>query len=192
MSTVRNYKAEYARRKASGLAKGLTPGQARGHPEVGKGLASAKLSAGYNPKLEEAVKQLRRGEPLSSAAKSAHVAVERLRSYIAAEGIAKKTGGRWRLGADDRIRPPIGIFSNGREIEITVRGYERAKLASDYLNAVNRFLKTNDPSHLDPYRGQSVVDVHGRRHVFETDENTLYRLDESGDQPYESMYRMVQ
>ncbi|MCE5322816.1 hypothetical protein LLG46_05800 [bacterium] len=192
MPRQRDYKAEYASRIAQGLAKGLTRGQARGHPEAGKVLASAKPTAGYNPKLEEAVKHFRRGESLSSAAKSAHVSAERLSSYVASEGIATKTGGRWRLGADDRIRPPIGIFSEGQEIEVTVKGYEQAKLASDYLNAVKRFITTNDPSHLDLYRGQSIVDVHGKRHVFETDENTLYRLNESGDQPYESMYRMVQ
>lgn len=192
MPRQRDYKAEYARRKASGFARGFTRGQARGHPEAGKALISAKPTAGYNPKLEEAVKYFRRGESLSSAAKSAHVSAERLSSYVAAEGIATKTGGRWQLGTDERTRPPIAIFSEGREIEVTVKGYEQAKLASDYLNAVKRFLGTNDPSHLDPYRGQSIVDAHGRRHVFETDENTLYRLNESGDQPYESMYRNVQ
>jgi len=46
----RNYKAEYARRIKRGLARGLTPSQARGHPKRGEKPASritAKARARY-------------------------------------------------------------------------------------------------------------------------------------------------
>lgn len=39
---ARNYRAEYARRLASGAARGLTPSQARGHPKKGETLASVQ------------------------------------------------------------------------------------------------------------------------------------------------------
>lgn len=192
MARVRDYKAEYARRIARGLARGLTRAQARGHPEAGKPLISGRTTgAAYNPRLEEGVKLIRGGQSLSAAAKTIHADPGTLRSYAAAQGVGEKVGGRWRMGEDTRIRE-MPVLTAGREITVRVKGYETSKLIGDYWEAVKKFLASNDPSHLDSHRGVSFADAEGRRHIFETDENTIYRLNLSGDDPFENVYRIVQ
>lgn len=87
----RDYKAEYRRRLERGLQKGLSKSQARGHPRSGETHASSASTLSYDRKLEAGLKEMRRGKSLKAAAKSVHVAPERLRNY------AQGTGAFWRL-----------------------------------------------------------------------------------------------
>jgi hypothetical protein len=191
MPSARDYKAEYARRIARGNERGLTRNQARGHPEVGKPLVSGKaLAMPYSPELEDGVKAMRGGKSLQLAAYSLGVSPERLRRYVNSQGVGVKEGGRWRIGIDHRLRS-ILLFSNGQEQVITVKGYELAKQVGEYMQAVKQFLATNDASLLNPYRGHSVPDMQGAHYVFETNENTLYRLHATSDSTFESIYRIV-
>jgi hypothetical protein len=191
MARVRNYKAEYATRVGKGLAKGLTRSQARGHPEAGKALASGKaLTASYDRQLEEGVKLIRGGLPMNTAAKSIHVAVERLRNYSVAQDVGQKEGSRWRIGTDIRKRVML-VFSKGEEHEIVVSGYQAAKLIGEYMSAVGQFLKDQNLKRLKPFKGVSVADVNGKQYIFETDPNTLYRLSGTSDRPYEKVYQIV-
>ena len=191
MARVRDYKAEYARRIAGGMSKGLTRGQARGHPEVSKVFTSVQQSASkYNDKLEEGLKLVKNGQPLSSASKSIHVSAERLRNYVIGQGVGEKVSGRWKIGTDNRMRE-IEIISGGKVHTIRVKDYTTAKLIGEYRNAVKQFLDTNDPSHIDTYRGISIADVKGKRYVFETDENVLYKLHSTGDDNFQNIYKIV-
>jgi hypothetical protein len=190
MARVRDYKAEYARRIERGLARGLTRAQARGHPEAGKPLVSGKSRfSAVDKSLEEGVKLIHRGQTLGSAARSTHVTPERLRNYVVAQGIGEKVSGRWTI-SDFRQREML-IYSNGRELIIKVKGYEPARQIGEYMEAVSRFLDTNDPSFLEPFKNQWVTDTKGKRHVFETRPNVLYRLNAASDRPYESIYKIV-
>lgn len=192
MARVRDYKAEYARRKAHGAARDFTRGQARGHPEVGKALISGKpRAASYDRGLEEGVKLMRKGQPLSTAARSIHVSTERLRNYVNEQSVAEKVGGRWKIGHDTRKRAMV-IFSKGKEQPVILQGYEASRLAGEYMNAVKEFLAHNDPAYLAPYQGAGVIDASGRYHPFETDPNILYKLTATSDRPYEKVYRIVQ
>src|SRR5947209_6646030 len=113
----RNYKAEYARRIERGKKLGRSTAEARGH---------GKTQKSYDPKLEEGLKALRRRKSQHEAARSAHVAPERLRQYLTQTGVAKKERGRWVITEDLRPRP-LTIFSQGQQITITVQGYEPAR-----------------------------------------------------------------
>jgi hypothetical protein len=59
------------------------------------------------------------------------------------------------------------------------------------MAAVKEFLRTNDASNLDPFKGEWVTDVNGRDYPFETHPNALYRLHASGIPPFEEVYRLV-
>jgi len=87
----RDYKAEYRRRIERGLAKGLSRSQARGHPRPGERYSSAHTSTPrYDRRLEMGLKEMRRGKSLKAAARSAHVAPERLRTYAQGTGVVHK------------------------------------------------------------------------------------------------------
>lgn len=191
MSKPRDYKAEYARRIARGLEKGLSRSQARGHPGAGHTFISGKaLVARYDALLEDGVKFIRNGGSLTQAAKAIQTTPERLRNYLIAQGVGLKDAGRWKIGLDSRPRR-LPLFSEGKELVITVRGYDPARQVGLYMHAVRQFLDTNDPAPLEQFRGQAVVDITGHRYLFETDENTLYKLHTISDSTFESIYRIV-
>src|SRR5262249_44931789 len=150
MPKKRDYKAEYQRRIQRGQAKGLSRSEARGHGKPRSGGAGPKEEAfTYNRQLEEGLKTMREGKSLSQAAKSIHVAPERLRSYVEQAGVAEKKSGRWKIVRDSRQRV-VTIFSKGKSLEITVNFLESQKVGA-YSSAVGNFLSTNDPSALEPF-----------------------------------------
>jgi hypothetical protein len=190
MAQKRDYKAEYQKRIARGLAKGQTRSEARGHgkPKASTSKSGAETST-YDRRLEEGVKAMRKGDSLTKAAKSINVAPERLRAYVKRADVGEKKSGRWFISKDSRSRV-VPIFSAGKYQEITV-GFEASQKAGAYMSAVNQFLSTNDKSVLDPFRGDSLVDVQRKRHFFETRPNVLYRLNETEFDSYEGVYRIV-
>jgi hypothetical protein len=178
----RDYKVEYQKRIERGLAKGLSKSQARGHGEI--------KPIKYDRRLEEGVKEIRKGKSLTYAAKSIRAAPETLRKYLNQSGIAKKEKGRFHIGKDQRLRE-MRIFSQGRDQTITVKGYEAAAEIGSYMSAVNQFLATNDPSVLEPFKGQFIRDSKGKNYIFETRPNVLYRLNASSTESFEEVYRIV-
>lgn len=191
MAKKRDYKAEYRRRVERGLARGYTKSQARGHPSKGQRYVSGrKPKPRYDRKLEAGLKAMRSGESLTAAARSAHVAPERLRGYVGQTGAVKKERGRWTVTRDNRRRV-VQIYSNGQAFEITVAGYEQAALVGSYMTAVKEFLATNDAANLDAFKGETVTDVNGKIYLLETRPNILYRLHNSGIEPFEEVYKIV-
>lgn len=190
MAGKRDYKAEYQKRIARGLAKGQSRSEARGHskPKASTGKSTTGTST-YDRQLEEGVKAMRKGDSLTKAAKSINVAPERLRAYIKQADVGKKKSGRWIISKDSRSRV-VPIFSGGKYLEI-ILSFEASQKAGAYMSAVNQFLRTNDKSALDPFRGDSLVDVKRKRYFFETRPNVLYRLNETEFDTYEEVYRIV-
>jgi hypothetical protein len=133
---------------------------------------------------------VREGKSLQKAARSAHVAPERLRAYLDEAAHVEKEKGRIVIRDDVRPRH-FRLFSAGKEIEVTLAGYDEARLAGQYMSAVGHFLRTNDVSYVEPFRGKSVRDVNGKRYVLETRPNVLYRLNLDSTESYEQIYRIV-
>jgi hypothetical protein len=186
----RDYKAEYARRIGRGLAKGLTRAQARGHPAPAQALASNPTSiAPYDPRLEVGFRWIKDGKSLSAAAKEAHVSPERLRRYVQGQRIAERRGRRWVALPDTRRRRVL-MYSEGRALTVTV-DLSGAQEVGAYMSSVGNFLESNDTGYLTWFERGWVEDIRGRRHPFETDPNTLYRLAHTGDETFEQVYRIV-
>jgi hypothetical protein len=195
---ARDYKAEYARRIARGIAQGLSRSQARGHPrplEPAKTvIAKTAISKPAKPvkfdrRLEEGFRALRDGQTLTASAKSVHVSPERLRRYVAETGMVHREGRRWIIGPD--VRPRImQMFSKGDITVVTVNPDE-ARLVGAYHSAVRQFLNTNDPAFLQLFEGQSVTDITGKKHPFETAPNAVHRLNETGGDSFEDVYQIT-
>jgi hypothetical protein len=181
MARVRDYMAEYERRRLLGLSAGRSVSQARGHGGV---------VPAYHPRLEEGLRRIRRGATLSQASASMKVAPERLRRYVAGTGVVERQGRR--LVVMDDLRPrAVVVYTRGAERRIEVTGFEAASLVGRYMASVERFLATNDAGFLDAFRGVSVTDRRGREYKLETNPRTLYRLTSAISTPFDEIYRIV-
>ena len=91
---------------------------------------------------------------------------------------------------DNRLRR-VPVLTDGRQRTVTVGGYEWARLAGEHHNAAGQFVRTNDPSHLEPFVGRSVKTVQGRRVPFETDPNELHRIAAMDNPPFHEIYEIT-
>jgi hypothetical protein len=191
MARSRNYKAEYNRRIAKGLARGLSRSQARSHPkphEAG-GLARRPPRPIDDARLQLGLRVLRQEGSLNSAAREAKISPERLRHFATQKNLIEKRGRRWTVKRDLPRR--MKLFSNGKDISVIVGDFDAASKIGRYMAAVGKFLRTNNSTALGEFVGQSVTDITGKTHVFETRRNTLYRLAAATDHSFELIYRII-
>lgn len=184
---TRNYKAEYARRKARAADRGLTLSQARGHPRAGEtGLRPPKYDAG----LEAALKTLRSGVTLKAAAALRGVSRERLSRYAKSQAGAARDGKAWTF--NDRRKRQVQVIHNGEVIEIWVEGYEPARLAGMYMDAATRAIARPKLVQAFKRRWENVTvrAADGRRYVFTTNLNEIHRAIHTSDRPFHQIYRL--
>jgi hypothetical protein len=187
----RDFKAEYARRKNQGLAKGLTLSQVRGHPKAGeKTISSRAPPVAWPDRLKQFfLSDLRQNRNLREAAKRAGVSPERAKREALAQNAIVKTRRRWVV--NPTLPRQTLIYSRGRARTIIVGDFETASLIGKYMNAVKSFRDTQDRNILVPFEGVEVTDIKGRSYRLTTDPNSLYRLTTTTDETFEQIYRIV-
>jgi hypothetical protein len=183
----RDYRKEYRRRIQSALARGLSQPQARGHARAGERTKSSTGPADPKGPEERALKMMKRGASIKEAARVNRIGQERLRRYLRENTQATFAGRRWRIIDARRFHFPI--YSRGRIGALWLSAEEVAK-AGRYMSAVGHFLPTGDASLLLPFKGEGVRDLSGVFHPFETNENTLYRLDTAGELSIPEIYKI--
>jgi hypothetical protein len=191
MKVKRNYVAEYARRIARAVAKGLSRSQARGHPKPTEAVIKSRRSARpiEDDRLQLALKVLRQEKSLTFAAHEAKISPERLRHYATEKNVIERRGRRWIVRHELPRR--MLLFSDGRALQVVVGDFASASKVGRFMSAVSAFLRTNNPAGLREFEGMSVADISGKTHVFETRPNALYRLASAHDQSFEHIYRIV-
>ncbi|MBB3956262.1 hypothetical protein [Novosphingobium sediminicola] len=187
MSRQRDYKAEYQRRIASAAKRGLSKSQGRGHARAGEASARPK-PVKSDDRLEAALKLLRQSGNQSRAAKEAGVSAERFRRFLKDNALAEWRGRFWQI-TDQRHREML-VVSRGEVQRRDLRDFDQSSLNGEHLNAVKRFLNSNDAGLLAPFEGKSVIDAKGEAHPLETDPNTLHRLANAGSEVFEQVYRL--
>jgi hypothetical protein len=169
----------------------LTLSQARGHPRAGENPLSSKApQSRYDRNLEEGVKAIRRGQPLSAAARDLRVSSEKLRRYLKKADIGEKVRGRWVITKDQRNREEL-LFTRGKAIHVIVPNYEAASKVGLFMHAVGQYLRTHIPGWLQNFEGDGVTDILGKYHPFETRPNVLHRLDATGTETFEDVYQIL-
>jgi hypothetical protein len=191
LARSRDYKSEYRRRIAKALAAGRTRSQARGHPRPSESAVSTMRAPRpiEDARLQRGLKVLRQEGSLSATAREAKISPERLRRVATEKNLIERIGLRWRVRHDLPRR--MQLFSNGKELAVIVGDFDAASKIGRYMAAVGKFLRTNNPDGLGEFVGQSVRDISGKAHVFETRRNSLYRLASATDQSFEQIYRIV-
>lgn len=162
-------------------------------------LAQIKAPAGFKIKrrrkpyatdaqLQRGLTVLRNTKDLHVAAKAARLPAEKFKREALKRKLIKKRGKNWAVSRD--LHREMLIYSDGRRVAIKLRTGS-ARQAGKYMSAVGAFLRSNNIRILDQFIDRGVIDVTGKRHVFETNPNTLYRLTSSRDEAFEDIYRIV-
>lgn len=99
-----------------------------------------------------------RGESLSKAARALHTTPRTVRKLVGKQ-LRRAVSGRYLATTNDRLRREIVVFGRDGYEPVTVRSSKQAKLASEHLIAVGRFLRTGDTEWLKRFRGKRIGEV---------------------------------
>lgn len=191
MGKKRNNKADYERRIANGVRRGLSRSQARGHAKAGEApvRAKPKSSGIIAPQFQDAIREIRRSGNLTQAAKLARIAPERLRRFLRENDLITRNGRKWTV--TDNLKWHVTVISDGDYHEVTLSSFEQASLNGKHQAAVNAFKISNDIELLLPFAGQSVTDANGKTYPLETSPNILHRLLNAGSEVFHEIYRLT-
>lgn len=185
----RDYKQEYQRRIARGLAKGRSRSQSRGHPKKRERPLSKKTKPPlHDPRIAQAVAKLFRGKSLSESATESGVSPERLRKVVKDYRLATRRKGKWKVSLKN-LAWEVMLFTRGRSEQVQFNNPEQVSRAMSFMASVRHFKDTQDISVLERFRGESVCDLHGTIHPFETRPNLLYRLSFSISERPDKFYK---
>ena len=136
-----------------------------------------------------AIKQLRRGKSLSSAAKSAGTTPKTVLKY-AGRRIERTKEGKLVARRSDQMTRALRFLSPQGLMSVDVRGSESARRVGEYWNAVHYYLRTGDSTKLKSFRGK-YLQSQRKRYAFITDLDILERLAHAGEVQFEDIYNIA-
>jgi hypothetical protein len=193
----RDYKAEYQRRIARGVARNLTRSQARGHPGVREAYASGRSRAPLekaDAAIQKAIAAMRSGKSLAATAKAHKVSRERLSAFAKSSADATFSGKRWTFNGDsDRLHVPIIAKGHPNSVNIWVRGERSARLAGEHYEEAGRAIEKPSlfPMFEKRWSGVTITDLKGREFEFETDPNAVYRAMHADEVDWSRIYQRL-
>jgi hypothetical protein len=100
-----------------------------------------------------------RGESLSEAARNEHTTVRTVRRHVGSALIRDPHTRHFVAKSGDTFRRDINALGHDGYVPISVRSSKQARLSSEHLIAVGRFLRTGDTEWLKPFVGKHVGGV---------------------------------
>lgn len=128
--------------------------------------------------------RVRRGEPLSRAARDEHTTTRTVLKYVGKQ-IKRDSSGRYRATRGDTLRRDINVLGYDGYEPVVVRSSKQAHFASQHLIAVARFLRPpGDRELLRPFIGTRIGGVE-----LLTDPDRLEILGDAGLVKLDGLYR---
>lgn len=141
-----------------------------------------------NDPREKALALMKKGVSQSAAAKSQGITRHRLARYRRATTSSKIKDRKWFI--KDHRPAEMYIASGGKSCPAAVP-YHTKSTVGRFWNGVNDFLTKNDRKYLDPFVGRIIRDINGKKHLLETDPNTLRMMDAIGELNFVEIYSNV-
>jgi len=101
---------------------------------------------------------MRRGDPLSRAARDNGVTIRTIKRYLGSELVQDRPGGRIRATKSDRLVRYLQIPGPDGPRDITVRGSKAASKFAKYKAAINRLLR-GDRNAMAPWHGKKIAGI---------------------------------
>jgi hypothetical protein len=88
----------------------------------------------------------------------------------------------------DRLERKMVFYNKEGQYEVTVRGIKKARLISDYHQAMKLYRDKGDYSELEKFKGKYVLNSQGKKRYFITDKKLLDRFIEFGETDFYDIY----
>ena len=98
-------------------------------------------------------------------------------------GYLQKSGKEWKVASTDKLEVEMSFYGTEGHTSIVISNSKDRALIGKYFALVQKALKTNDPSVLEQFNGQKIIDAEGKEHFFETDLDKLYEIAEAQEEP---------
>ena len=127
-----------------------------------------------------------RGLSRARAAIELHTTPKTVMRYV---GIAlrREESGKYRALPSDRLPRFLRFLTPAGQVHITVRGSRTATKISEYMAAVDHYLRTGDTAGLSRFTGK-YVRAGKLTYPFVTDPRALDRLANAGEVAFEDLY----
>ena len=102
--------------------------------------------------------------------------------------LRKLRNGRWATKRTDRLLRVLQRLTPDGKVEVAVSDSRQATVLGRYWNAVGLYRDTGDPSRLQEFDGQYIIDTAGDQYPLLTDLQTLDRLGSAGVLSFETLY----
>jgi hypothetical protein len=99
-----------------------------------------------------------RGESLTEAAYFEHTTSRAVRKYLGKQ-LRLVASGRYSATRSDTLRRDLNVLGFDGYEPVVVHSSKQARLASEHLIAVGRFLRTGDTDQLKPFAGKRIGGV---------------------------------
>ena len=144
-----------------------------------------RIRRGAVPRRVAAVlaRMRKRGESLSKAARAEHSTPQTVRKFVGSQ-LRRSRSGRYSPTSSDRLKREINVFGADGYEPVTVGSSKQARLASEHLIAINRFLRTGDTKQLKPFRNKRIAGVE-----LLTDPNRIREFAEADLVKLDGLYR---
>lgn len=133
-----------------------------------------------------------RSEGKSLTQASNEFGVDRRMVQARAGSILQKTkSGRYVVKRNDRLLRVLVVPGQYGSRQVAVKGSLTASKLAEYSDAVQKYLRTGNPSSLQKYRNVKLKDEKGEPIELITDLNELQKLGSAGVLSFESLYARV-
>lgn len=164
---IRDFKAEYQRRRLLAVERGLSIAQARGHARKSEAKISELKRSGVIDRSRKntldrfykAIKEISTGKSLSQAAKNAHISIATIKKLDVERHILSRTlaGKHWKTLSAAHF--PI-LTTDGKLFNDIPLDRKNASIVGSYWSAANK-ARIGDTSALDPFVNSTVFDMNG-------------------------------
>jgi len=128
------------------------------------------------------LRSMRKGDSLTQATEQLGLTKEFALEHLGTR--LQKEGGNWKATKTDSLQSEMMIYAEGHGVTsiVVTNSRDRSRIGK-YFSALQKALKTGDPSGLEKFKDMKIKDANGKEYRFETDLEELYEIQDTQEEP---------